>query len=142
MSVVPSGSPPETRKTTLNMLKVQIAPRVTAGPSIGRMIGNVTRRIRCHRLEHVLRYARERAHGHDHHEGEAEPDVGGRVGGEGRREAGEPGDRLEVGPEELVGPQDQTGDRPELAMEHALPGEGGDVARDGPRQDQEGSIDG
>src|SRR5688572_22112429 len=50
MSVVPSGSPPETRNTTLNMLNVQIAPSVTAGMSDGRMIGSVTRHIRCQRV--------------------------------------------------------------------------------------------
>ncbi len=47
---MPSGSPPETRKTTLNMLNVQIAPSVTAGMSVGRIIGSVTSRRRCQRV--------------------------------------------------------------------------------------------
>src|ERR1700733_7198338 len=50
MSVVSSGSPPETRKTTLNMLNVQTAPSTTAGASDGKRSGNVTRRKRCHRV--------------------------------------------------------------------------------------------
>src|ERR1700690_2591881 len=51
MSVDPSGSPPETRNTTLNMLNVQIAPSTTAGRSAGRNKGSVTRQKRCHRVQ-------------------------------------------------------------------------------------------
>ena len=44
MSVAPSGSPPETRKTTLNMLKVHTAPSTTAGRSAGRSRGRISSR--------------------------------------------------------------------------------------------------
>src|SRR5262245_19647018 len=50
MSVVPSGSPPDTRNTTLNMLNVQIAPSRTAGKRFGATIGIVTRQSRCQRV--------------------------------------------------------------------------------------------
>src|SRR6187397_1223817 len=50
MSVLPSGSPPETRNTTLNMLNVQTEPRTTAGRSVGRSSGSVTRRNACQRV--------------------------------------------------------------------------------------------
>src|SRR5262245_12808143 len=50
MSVVSSGSPPETRNTTLNMLKVQTQPRTTAGRSDGLRSGSVTSRKRCQRV--------------------------------------------------------------------------------------------
>src|SRR5580704_4840755 len=50
MSVVSSGSPPDTRNTTLNMLNVHTAPRTTAGSSVGPRSGSVTRRNRCQRV--------------------------------------------------------------------------------------------
>ena len=50
MSVVPSGSPPDTRKTTLNMLNVQTLPRITAGSIEGRSSGTVTFQKRCQRV--------------------------------------------------------------------------------------------
>src|SRR5271165_4651660 len=50
MSVVPSGSPPETRNTTLNMLKVHTLPRTTAGSMVGRSSGTVTPQNRCQRV--------------------------------------------------------------------------------------------
>src|SRR6476661_895945 len=50
MSVLPSGSPPETRNTTLNMLNVQIDPRMTAGNNVGRKSGSVTSQNDCQRV--------------------------------------------------------------------------------------------
>src|SRR3954470_2995357 len=50
MSVLPSGSPPETRNTTLNMLNVHTEPSTTAGSSVGRRSGRVTRRNACQRV--------------------------------------------------------------------------------------------
>src|SRR6187549_2243859 len=47
MSVFPPGSPRETRKITLNMLKVQIEPSTTAGPTAGRRCGSVMCQKRC-----------------------------------------------------------------------------------------------
>ena len=99
---MPSGSPPETRNTTLNMLNVQTAPSTTAGSSVGRSSGSVTRRKRLParravdlgRLEDVLRDRRERAHGDHHHEREAEPHVGRDVGRERGGELREPRDGL------------------------------------------------
>src|SRR4051812_12909282 len=50
MSVDPSGSPPETRNTTLNMLNVHTEPRTTAGSNVGRRSGSVTSRNACQRV--------------------------------------------------------------------------------------------
>jgi hypothetical protein len=53
----------------------------------------------------------------------------------------EPGDRLEVEAEEVVEAVDQAGDGAELAVKHALPGEGGDVAGDRPGDDEEDAVE-
>ncbi len=50
MSVEPSGSPPLTRNTTLNMLNVQMLPRTTAGSMVGLRSGIVTPQKRCQRV--------------------------------------------------------------------------------------------
>src|ERR1700684_1100424 len=50
MSVDPSGSPPETRNTTLNMLNVHTLPSTTAGKRVGRSSGTVTPQKRCQRV--------------------------------------------------------------------------------------------
>src|SRR5947209_4698607 len=50
MSVAPSGSPPDTRNTTLNMLNVHTAPNITDGNKAGRSNGNMTVFKLCHRV--------------------------------------------------------------------------------------------
>src|SRR5689334_9442851 len=65
MSVEPPGWPADTRKITLNMLKVQIEPSTTAGPSAGRRWGRVTCQKRCHALAPSTAAASSRSRGID-----------------------------------------------------------------------------
>ena len=82
-------------------------------------------------LLEVPRDRLKRAERDHHHEGEAEPGVRRDVRGERGRPVGEPGHGLDADQgEEPV-------DRAELAVEHALPDERGDVARHRPRQDEQ-----